>query len=59
VELAKTTVKDFYAAGFDALVKRWDQCIKLVENMSGNKCFFPGSNITCVRFYIHLLLPIY
>jgi hypothetical protein len=21
--------KDFYAAGFDALVKRWDKCIKV------------------------------
>jgi hypothetical protein len=21
--------KDFYAAGFDALIKRWDKCIKV------------------------------
>jgi hypothetical protein len=29
-ELAETTVKeDFYAAGFDALVKRWNKCINV------------------------------
>jgi hypothetical protein len=26
-EVAETTVKSFYAAGFDALEKRWDKCI--------------------------------
>jgi hypothetical protein len=26
-EVAETTVKNFYSAGFDALVKRWDKCI--------------------------------
>jgi hypothetical protein len=26
-EVAETTVKNFYAAGFDALVKQWDKCI--------------------------------
>jgi hypothetical protein len=31
--------KDFCAAGFDALVKRCDKCIVLVEDMSRNKCF--------------------
>jgi hypothetical protein len=25
--VAETTVKYFYAEGFDALVKRWDKCI--------------------------------
>jgi hypothetical protein len=25
--------KDFYAAGFDALVKRWDKCINVEETM--------------------------
>jgi hypothetical protein len=24
-----TVTKDFYAAGFDALVKRWDKCINV------------------------------
>jgi hypothetical protein len=29
-EVAERTVtKDFYAAGFDALVKRWDKCINV------------------------------
>jgi hypothetical protein len=41
--------KDFYAADFDAaLVRRWD------KDMSRNKCFFSGLNITCFSFYIHL-----
>jgi hypothetical protein len=29
--VAETTVKNFYAAGFDALAKRWDK----VYNVSG------------------------
>jgi hypothetical protein len=28
-EVAETTVKNFYAAGFDALVKRGDRCINV------------------------------
>jgi hypothetical protein len=31
--------KDLYAAGFDALVKRWDTFLKLVEDISRKKCF--------------------
>jgi hypothetical protein len=27
--LAETTAKNFYAAGFDALVKRWDKFINV------------------------------
>jgi hypothetical protein len=27
---------------------------KLVDNMSRNTCLFPGSNITCFTFYIHV-----
>jgi hypothetical protein len=46
--------KDFYAADFDILVKRWDNCINVVKDMSRNKCFFPVSNIACFTFYIHL-----
>jgi histone-lysine N-methyltransferase SETMAR len=46
--------KDFYVAGFDALIKRWDKCIN-----DGGRCvekymFFPVSNITCFMFYINL-----
>jgi hypothetical protein len=30
VEVAETTVKkDFYAMGFDAMVKQWDKCINV------------------------------
>jgi hypothetical protein len=28
-EVAETTVKRFCAAGFDALVKRWDKCLNV------------------------------
>jgi hypothetical protein len=28
-EVAETTVKDFYVAGFDSLVKRMDKCISV------------------------------
>jgi hypothetical protein len=28
-EVAETTVKNFNAAGFDALIKRWDKCISV------------------------------
>jgi hypothetical protein len=44
--------KDFCAVGFDALVERWDKYINVGEG------FFPGSNITCFTFDIHLW-PIY
>jgi hypothetical protein len=43
--------EDFYAAGFDAQVKRLDRCIMLMEDMSRNNFFSPGSNIT-VCFYV-------
>jgi hypothetical protein len=33
--------RDFYADGFDALVKRWDKCIMLMEDLSKNT-FSPG-----------------
>jgi hypothetical protein len=45
--------KDFYATGFDTLVKRWDKCIS-VNGGYVEKYFSPGSNITCFTFYIHL-----
>jgi hypothetical protein len=28
-EVVENTQKDFYAAGFDAMVKRWDKCISV------------------------------
>jgi hypothetical protein len=46
--------KDFYAAGFDALVERWDKCIDVGGGYVEKEMFFPGSNITRFMFYIHL-----
>jgi hypothetical protein len=46
--------KDFYAAGFDALVKRWDKCINVGGGYVEKLMFFPCSNITRFIFYIHL-----
>jgi hypothetical protein len=43
--------RDFYAAGFDALAKRWDSVSMLMEDMSRNKCFF-------FRFEYHVLCSI-
>jgi hypothetical protein len=37
---------DFYAAGFDALVKRWDKCISVGGGYVEKEMFFPGTNIT-------------
>jgi hypothetical protein len=46
--------KDFYAAGFDALIKRRDKCINVRGGYVEKKMFFiPRSNITCFTFYIH------
>jgi hypothetical protein len=46
--------KDFYAAGFDALVKQWDKCTCISVGEYIEKYVFLGSNITCFTFYIHL-----
>jgi hypothetical protein len=51
--MAGTTVKNLYAAGFDALIKRWDKFINVGGGYVG-KSFFFGSNITCFTFNIHL-----
>jgi hypothetical protein len=54
-EVGETTVRDYYAVGFDALVKRWDKCISVGGGyVEKRNVFFPGSNITCFTFYIHL-----
>jgi hypothetical protein len=50
--------KDFYAEGFDALVKRWTSVSMLVEDLSRNKCFFKVRIFTRFTFYISLL-PVY
>jgi hypothetical protein len=47
--------KYFYAAGFDALLKRWDKFINGGGGYVENEMFiFSGLNITCFTFYIHL-----
>jgi hypothetical protein len=46
--------RDFYVAGFDALVKRWDKCINVGRGHVEKLMFFPVSNVTCFTFYIHL-----
>jgi hypothetical protein len=55
-EVAQTTVKRLLHCRFWHTGKAIVQV--LVENMSRYKCLFPGSNITCFIFYIHLR-PIY
>jgi hypothetical protein len=56
--MAETRVKNFYATGFDALVKRCDMCINVGRGYVEKLMFFPGSNITCFTFDINFL-PIY
>jgi hypothetical protein len=41
---------DFYAAGFDALVKRWNKCINVGAGYVEKGIFFPGSNYHVLRF---------
>jgi hypothetical protein len=53
-EVAETTFKNFYAAGFDALVKRWDKLINDGGGYAEKQIFFSVSNITYFTFYIHL-----
>jgi hypothetical protein len=50
----KSQAKDFYAAGFYVMVKRWDKCIKVGGAYVEKYMFFPGSNITCFTFCIYL-----
>jgi hypothetical protein len=45
-------LKDFYAAGFDTLVKRWDKCINVGGAYTRNKCFF-------FRFEYHMFYVLY
>jgi hypothetical protein len=52
--VAKTTVKRLLAVGFSALVKRWDKCSNIGGGYVEKYKFFPGSNMTCFMFYIHL-----
>jgi hypothetical protein len=54
-EVAETTVQE--TSMLQVLThweSDWTSVSMLVEVMSRNKCFFPGSNITCFTFYIYL-----
>jgi hypothetical protein len=46
--------KDFYVAGLDALVKRWDKCIYVGGGFVEKQMFCSSSSITYFTFYIHL-----
>jgi hypothetical protein len=48
--------EDFYSAGFDALVKRWDKCMNVGGGYFAKLMFF--IQVTCFVFHIHLW-PIY
>jgi hypothetical protein len=56
--MADKHAKDFNAADFIALVKRWDKRSNVGGGYVEKQMFFPGSNITCFTFYIHFE-PIY
>jgi hypothetical protein len=42
--------KDFYAAGFDALVKRWDKCINIGAGYVDKLMFFLVRISSVLRF---------
>jgi hypothetical protein len=42
--------KDFYATGFDALVKRWDKCISVGEGYVEKYIFFQFKISYVLRF---------
>jgi histone-lysine N-methyltransferase SETMAR len=46
--------KDFYAAGFNALINQWDKCMNVDGRYVEKYMYFPGLNITWFTFYIHL-----
>jgi hypothetical protein len=41
--------KDYYTAGFDTQVKRWDKRINIGAGYVEKYMFFPSSNITCLN----------
>jgi hypothetical protein len=52
-EWLRQQAKDFYAAGFDALVKQWGKCMNVCGEHVRSKCFF-HVEISRFTFYIHL-----
>jgi transposase-like protein len=49
VEIATPAGQEFYAAGFQGLLKRWDKCLMCMEIMLKNKCCLYV--IIPIRFY--------
>jgi hypothetical protein len=47
--------KDFYAASFDALVKRWEKFISVGGGYVEKYMFFRGLNITCFHVLYHFV----
>jgi hypothetical protein len=45
-------LKDFYAAGFDVLVKRWDKCISVGGGYVEKYMFFFPGLVTCFTLFI-------
>jgi hypothetical protein len=58
VELAETTVKNFYAAGFDTLVKRCGKCVKVYGGYVEKYTFFFRFEYHIFTFHIRLW-PVY
>jgi hypothetical protein len=48
--VAGTTVRNFCAVGFDALVKRWDKCINVGGGYVEKQMLLPGLIITNFTF---------
>jgi hypothetical protein len=57
-EVAETTVKRLLCCGFQRTGKAMGQVYKCRWIYREMSVFFPGSNITCFTFYIHLW-PVY
>jgi hypothetical protein len=45
--------KDFYAAGFDVLVKRWDKCINVGGGYVKTEMFPLGFNTSFFYYYYY------
>jgi hypothetical protein len=52
--VVETTVTNFYAADFDALVKRWDKCLNVCGGYFEKYRFSFRFEYSMFTFYIHL-----
>jgi hypothetical protein len=53
-KLLRQQSKDFYAAGFDELIKRWDKCIIFDGGYIERSMFFPQVRISHVLRFISI-----